>query len=158
MNKLNKLFKVLQFEEGYSAKPYLCSMNYVTIAMGTKLHNTPGMNPEDFPITVNRNIAQQWMEEEVAIKEQRLFASSVGNIYMNLNEDRKVVLLSMAYQLGVNGLIGFNNMWNSLSVYHYSDAAVHAMDSKWYRQTKHRATRHALVIERGVLTPKDFGE
>ena len=41
------------------------------------------------------------------------------------------VLYEMAYQMGVDGLLGFKNTWNFLEDWEFEKASVEMLDSKW---------------------------
>ncbi len=140
------LIKVLAFEEGFRAKPYLCAEGYVTIGLGTKLHKDKGMSPNRFPIRVSRDMAEKWLHSEVALKDRRLANSARSKIYSLLDDDRKAIILSMAYQMGVSRVYKFRKMWAALKEENYIEAANEALDSRWARQTPFRAERHARVL------------
>ena len=148
INTMN-LIKILNFEEGFRSTPYICDLGYVTIGLGTKLHNSLHMNPKDFPIMVSRRIAEEWLHAEVDIKNARLnnpLFNKYSRTYKMLDEDTRAVILSMAYQMGVSGVLKFDKMWKALSIEDREVAAREALDSLWARQTPERAARHARVI------------
>lgn len=139
------VYKILEFEEGLSLEPYLCSLGFVTIGLGTKLHKSKGLDPNDFPIRVSRDMAVEWLHSEVAIKDRRL-TQKFGSLYTGLSKDRKAIIISMAYQLGTNGVGLFKNMWRNLADGHYNLAALEMLDSVWAKQTPERADRHQRVM------------
>lgn len=141
-----KLIDILTYEEGFRAKPYLCSEGYVTIGLGTKLHKSKGMNPNDFLITVTPDQAAEWLTADIKYLTTNLSKSSVGNIFINLSQDRHAVVLSMAYQMGVVGILKFSKMWKAFKEGDFQEAANQALDSLWARQTSKRAHRHARVL------------
>lgn len=141
------LMQVLTYEEGFRPTPYLCSMGYVTVGLGTKLYNIAGADPHDFPLRVTRVQAEFWLNEEVELKEHRIMAKPYfGEIFERLNGDRKVIILSMAYQMGVTRLTKFKNMWAALDRGDWEEAQAQALDSRWAKQTPRRALRHARVL------------
>lgn len=140
------LIKILGFEEGFRNKPYLCSEGYVTIGYGTKLHNSKGMNPADFPISVSRGMGEEWLHSEVALKDMKMLRSDVSYTYRHLDDDRRAIILSMAYQMGTAGVLKFKNMWRELAEGDYYTASVEMLDSRWATQTPERANRHARVM------------
>lgn len=144
------LIKILKFEEGFSAKPYICSEGYITIGLGTKLfkHKAEllGITPEDFPITASLTQAEEWLHGEVALKDMRLSSRDFGHIYDQLDDDRRAIVLSMAYQMGTSGVLKFRKMWNAIGLGDWEEAATQALDSQWARQTPERAERHARVL------------
>lgn len=151
------LIKILAFEEGFRTDPYLCSEGFVTIGLGTKLHKSKGMDPADFPIKVTRRIAEEWLHTEVAVKDSKLLRSNSGHTYANLSDDQRAIILSMAYQMGVRGVLNFRRMWHALAEGNDDQAALEALDSSWAQQTPERAERHARVL-RGESLEEVYGE
>lgn len=140
------LIDILDYEEGYRNKPYLCSEGFLTWGYGTKISNIKGLDPKDFPIQLNRNIAMQLMLADTAEMEMKLNESDRSATFNRLDEDRRAIILSMSYQMGVSGVLNFNNMWNALEVRDWEEAGKEALDSVWARQTPGRAGRHARVL------------
>ena len=139
--------KLLRYEEGYSEVPYMCSENYPTIGIGTRI------GPKDAPLgnytfKVNFPIARAMLKYEMGRKEERLLKEFW---YSRQNVDRKTIIMSMAYQLGITGLYKFKKMIAALEVGKYLVASNEELDSKWAKQTPHRAVRHAKVLETGSL-------
>ena len=151
------LMNILQVEEGFKMKPYLCSAGFVTIGIGTKLHKQKGQNPDDFPITVTRRMAEEWLNTEVNIKVNRLSNGKYGHLFSKLDEGRKAIIVSMAYQMGVSGVSKFEDMWAAIANEDWYGAEAAALDSAWARKTPNRAVRHAAVL--GGLTIREvYGE
>lgn len=140
------LIDILQKEEGFSMTPYLCSAGYVTIGLGTKLHKQLGQDPSDFPITVTRQIAEVWLNTEVKIKSEGLMNGEHSHTFRKLDADRRAIVLSMAYQMGVGGTHRFYGMWRELEAGNWDAAAMEALDSNWAKQTPTRAVRHSRVL------------
>ena len=146
------VLKIIAFEEGFMPKPYLCSEGFVTIGLGTKLHKSKGMNPEDFPIRVSRRMAEEWLSTEVDIKHRKLETSERRNVYDSLSHDRRSIIISMAYQMGTAGVLGFSRMWGHIARGDYFLAAIEMLDSKWARdQSPERAQRHVRVMRGETL-------
>lgn len=57
------------------------------------------------------------------------------------------VLIEMAFQLGVHGLLGFDEMFIALRKRNYKKAAAEIRNSLLYRQTPTRGEFYASVIE-----------
>ena len=147
---------ILAFEEGLRLTPYLCSEGYVTIGYGTVLYAKKGLNPSDFPLRITAETAGQWLEKDVEKVVTRLRTGSKANIFNRMNIERQTILISMAYQMGYYGLIGFPKMWAALDAGDWFEASEQAKDSLWYRQTPQRASRHARVLETGSMTVYDY--
>lgn len=62
---------------------------------------------------------------------------------------RRAVLMSMAHQLGAQGLLGFKRMRDALEHGAWEAAASHALDSQWAKQTPARAARVAATLRGG---------
>lgn len=58
-----------------------------------------------------------------------------------LDPIRKAVLVNMAFQMGVDGLLGFKNTLEMVRKGDYSNAAAGMLNSLWAKQTPERALR-----------------
>jgi lysozyme len=64
-------------------------------------------------------------------------------------EARQAVIISMAYQLGMNGLAGFTHMLKWCELGQWDEAAKEMLRSKWATQTPERAQRAAHMMRTG---------
>lgn len=136
--------KVIAFEEGFRAKPYKDSLGYPTIGYGIKLANK-NANIDNFECEIPEPVARLWLEYHASKEEARLCKYSW---FIDQRKDVQDILVSMCYQLGLSGLLGFKNMIKALSVNDIGTAATEALDSKWARSdSPNRAQRHARVIK-----------
>lgn len=145
--------RVLDFEEGFSSVPYLCSEDYVTIGLGTKIHSEKGQDPSKFLLVIDRETAYEWLKREVKNVEDRILRGSHAETYRVQPLAVQHIILSMGYQLGYSGLYKFKKMWKRLDVHDYEGAAREALDSQWAKQTPERAARHAEVIRVRNMSP-----
>lgn len=67
--------------------------------------------------------------------------------WSDLSIDCQDALILMAYQMGVNGVLGFRRMLKALESGNRQEAADEALDSQWAKQTPARARRVALIIQ-----------
>lgn len=148
---METLVSTLVFEEGFRETPYIGSQGYLHIGYGTKLSTKKGLNPSDFPLKITEDIALQMLADELVRIEAAILNSDRSNTYARLDEPRQVVIMSMAYQIGISGLMNFNNMWDALEASQYDVAGMEALDSKWAAQTPNRAFRHAATLANGTL-------
>lgn len=65
---------------------------------------------------------------------------------MQLSENRQNVLLCMAFQLGVAGLMEFRNFLAACQAGNWGDASAAMLDSLWAKQTPARAQTLANMI------------
>ncbi len=139
--------QLLTYEEGYRKLPYLCSEGYPTIGIGKRI-GCKGVPLSAYRISCSRQMAELWLEEEV---KEILIQLNKYTWFIGLDYSRQAIMVSMAYQMGVEGLLCFSNMIRALEANEYPQAAVEALDSRWYRQTPERAQRHAMVIDTGDI-------
>ncbi len=66
-----------------------------------------------------------------------------------LDAARQRVLLNMAFNLGVSGLLGFKETLQAVRHGNYSRAAERMLHSKWAAQVGARATRLAALMKNG---------
>ncbi|UYE90948.1 putative lysozyme [Vibrio phage vB_VaS_L1] len=136
--------KVIAFEEGFRAKPYKDSKGYPTIGYGIKLASKDA-NIDHFECEIPEPVARLWLEYHAAKEEAKLCKYSW---FMHQKPDVQDILISMSYQLGLHGLLGFKKMIAALCVNDMETAAKEALDSKWARiDSPNRAKRHARVIK-----------
>lgn len=66
-----------------------------------------------------------------------------------IDEARQGVLANMAFQMGVDGLLGFRNTLGMIERGEYDAAANAMLQSKWSQQTPQRAARLAQQMRTG---------
>lgn len=139
---------ILKVEEGYRARPYLCPAGYVTIGYGNKLSNNKNIKPEDLDFYLPEPVAGFWLKNTVEALHDKLVQYP---FYQTCNRERKAILISMAYQLGMHGLLQFKHFLASLVAQQWKDASKHGLDSLWASQTPLRAQKHMSIIEHGFI-------
>ena len=77
------------------------------------------------------------IEHDLAVK--------IAFFYLLPNEVQEV-LIEMAYQMGVNGTMGFRNMLSELHDQSFEAAADEMLNSKWAVQTPSRARSLAEIV------------
>lgn len=114
--------------EGYRRFVYQCTMDKQTIGYGTMIEEGGHGVPE--------HIAELLLLDYLETIQARLKAHEW---YTSLDEARQECILEMAYQMGVEGVLAFRNMIDSLTSQDWERARDHALDSLWARQTPARA-------------------
>lgn len=144
---------LLCFEEGYRADPYYCSEGYPTIGIGTRI-GPKGAALVNYQMHWSRDVAYAHLREEVKAIEDK-----IGGYpwFQRCNGPRRAVLVSMAYQMGVSGLLGFRNTLQLIGAGDYVAAGGGMRQSRWYKQTPARAERHARVMESGTFDAYNAG-
>ena len=69
--------------------------------------------------------------------------------FSSLNEARQAALLSMAYQMGLAGLLKWQRTLGHVASGDYEAAAAEMVKSRWYTQTQGRARRTAYMVRYG---------
>lgn len=135
------VLETLRKDEGYSPTAYLDSVGVWTIGYGTNLQ----------AIVISHELAEQWLNE----KAEDFYAACSGLPYWDsLDEVRKGVVASMAYQMGVAGLGKFKKFHQALAQGAYAEAAKEMLDSKWAKQdAPSRAKRHSERMLTGRWNP-----
>lgn len=123
--------------EGLQLKPYMDSSNKLTIGVGRNLDDT-GISRDEALLLLHNDINRVETGLDKTIPWWR-----------NLSENRQKVLVSMAFNLGLDGLMRFNRMLAALQDGDYSAAAEEMLASKWAAQVGVRAVELADMMENG---------
>lgn len=68
-----------------------------------------------------------------------------------LDDNRQTALMLMAYQMGVGGVLRFEDMWKALRDKDWNAAAEEALDSGWARRFRSRARFIAEILRTGQI-------
>jgi lysozyme len=134
--------EMLLEEEGYRAHVYKDSLGISTIGVGRnvdKLHGGPGITKEEALYLLRNDIAkvQKQLQRELPWIAQ-------------LDDVRRKVLIDMAFNLGIGGLLKFRNTLRAVKEQRWDDAAAGMVNSLWHRQVGLRARRLALMMKKGI--------
>jgi lysozyme len=66
-----------------------------------------------------------------------------------LDSVRQLILIDMAFNMGVPRLCKFKKMWAAVEAEDFPTAAKEMLDSRWSRQVKGRATKLANAMHNG---------
>ncbi len=133
---LDKLKKSLVAHEGYRKMPYVDSVGKITIGIGYNLSD--------------RGIDDGWINHQYQ-SDVLYFYNQLMEMpwYQNLNADRQVVLIDMAF-MGWRKFVGFKKMIHAIEKGDYKQAAYEMLDSRWAEQVKGRAASLAQGMLTGV--------
>jgi len=132
----NKAAAYIALNEGYRRYKYTDSVGVETIGIGFNLE-------EGFTEDESRMILRMRMRGFINELSARIPA------YCSVSCIRKIVLLDMAYNLGIGRLLKFKKMIAALDSRDFELAAKEMLDSTYARQVKDRATRNAYMMETG---------
>lgn len=150
------IIALIQFEEGWRDKPYYCTEGYPTIGFGFKL-GPRGAPLANYTFTLPLAAGQAWLTELLKAKRAELQArpnTAAALVACAPFPAREAVLLSMAYQLGVDGLANFKNALANMAARRWNDAADEMLNSRWAKQTPNRAIRHAEQMRTNIWCPR----
>jgi len=119
--------------EGYRRNKYLDSEGIETIGFGFNLE-------QGFDVTESRMILNYRIEK---IKNQLTFKL---DYFITFPSEVQSVLVEMAYNLGVHGVLQFCKTINYLIAEDYEKASIEMLDSKWADQVGDRAVRLSEII------------
>ena len=136
-----KLIKQLRRDEGEVLHAYPDSLSYLTIGVGRLIDKRKGggITAEESAYLLNNDIERTQAE---LLRRAPWF--------VELDDARKGVLVAMAFQLGVDGLLGFKNTLEMVQRGDYAGAAAGMLQSLWARQTPERAKRLSAQMLTGV--------
>lgn len=135
-----ELTRQLRRDEGEVLHAYQDHLGYWTIGVGILIDKRKGggITPEESAYLLNNR-----MNEKQAEIVKRLPWTAT------LDEARFGVLVNMAFQMGVDGLLGFKNTLAMVRDGKYEEAADGMLNSKWATQTPERAKRLSEQMRTG---------
>ena len=128
---MKELVESIKRNEGFVGDVYEDTLGFDTIGYGTKL-------------PLSEDEAQMLLESRLKkfIKEIETKESFVNKLPL----DKQEIILEMVYQMGVNGVLNFKNMWRALKVEDYETASKEMLNSRWATQTPNRAKKLAEMM------------
>lgn len=115
----------LKVHEGFSAKPYQCSEGFLTIGYGLNLD--AGITREEAEMLLAHRVKKVHLELVTL------------PFWHKLSEARRDVLINMAYNLGIVGLMKFKVTLGLITEGNYTEASRQMLKSKWAKQVGGRA-------------------
>lgn len=104
------------------------------------------------PGSISIDEASMLFEQDVEKVQKDIKANSaVGPVYAKMNKSRQMALENMSFQMGVGGVAKFTNMLAAMYIGDWKTAYNEARNSRWFQQTKGRASRVSMIILTGNL-------
>jgi lysozyme len=133
------LFDQIEEHEGFRERPYKDSEGHWTCGIGWSLETGPPMSRDTARFIMASQVRTVWAELQ-----QRL------PWILEIDQVRAGVLIEMAFQMGVAGLMGFTKMLAACEAMDWDTAAAEMLASKWAAQTPERAATLAAQMRTGV--------
>ena len=135
------LRRLLVKEEGVVLHEYKDHLGYSTLGVGRLIDKQKGGG-------ISLSEAFFLLDNDISRVEAQLDAAIPW--WRGLNDVRQAVIASMAFQMGISGLLKFQNTLRAVQEGRWVDAAAGMRASLWYRQTRARAERAARALETGL--------
>jgi lysozyme len=135
---LPKLEEQLIKHEGLVLQMYKDSVGVLTIGVGRNLEHTGLRNEAEAKFLLRSDLVAIRAELERAIP------------WINdLSEERQHVLMDMAFNLGVTGLMNFKKTLRHIADGEYAAASVEMQRSRWSRQVGQRSVTLSEMMAQG---------
>jgi lysozyme len=132
----DRLVAMVGNNEGFRPTAYVCPAGRLTIGFGTNLE--AGITKEEGELLLRSRLAKLYGE----LERYEWFPA--------LDYPRRAVLVDLAYNLGLAGLMGFSRMIDAIKREAWDEAAAHLLDSKYARKdVPNRARRNAEILRTG---------
>lgn len=137
---INNLTDQLIRDEGVVLHAYQDHLSFWTIGIGRLIDKRKGggISLAEARFLLNNDIVRVSNEVRRALPWSE-----------KLDEERFGVLLNMAFQMGIQGLLGFKNTLAMIERGDYRAAAKGMLNSKWATQTPARCKRLSVQMETG---------
>lgn len=141
MTMRDSVIRSLRGEEGEVLSEYKDHLGYSTIGVGRLIDKRKGggITKEESAYLLGNDV-----DKVIDQLNKRL------SWWAKLDDARKGVLINMAFQMGIDGLIGFKNTLKMIESGQYEAAARGMLQSKWAQQTPSRAKRMAEQMRSGI--------
>jgi lysozyme len=134
-----KLKNLLVSHEGLRLMPYADVSGHMTIGVGRNL--------SDKGITVME--AYYLLDDDILY-----FGTKLAHylpFYSDLDENRQIALVDMAFNIGIQGILNFTFFIEAMTKGEYVEASRQMLDSAWAKQVGMRAQQLADIIRTGDL-------
>lgn len=132
---MKEMVKQLELHEGLRLKPYYDTVDKLTIGIGRNLEDT-GISKAEASFMLQNDLIRIIAE----LDEQMPW-------WRELTENRRRILVDMAFNLGTFGLSQFRDMLAATKVGDFDGASKEMLDSKWAKQVGGRAERLAKAMK-----------
>ena len=134
-----KCKNLLIIQEKFSQFPYTDTTSHLTIGYGRNLSNR-GIFPEEAAYLLDNDIYYFYSK-----------LSTHLNFFDNLDENRKIVLIDMCFNLGLNGFLQFRKMLEAMEKDDWNTATSELLNSEAAHQCRDRYTQLASIMKTGEL-------
>ena len=137
---------------------YEDSLGIETIGIGRNLKDR-GISPEELEYMDIPNMAIVYTNgiseadaRYLAMNDIKIVENELCQVHpcvKDLDAVRQLILMDMAFNMGVPRLCKFKKMWNAIHENNFDAASIEMMDSRWARQVKSRAKKLSDAMKSG---------
>lgn len=138
---VNDVESQLREDEGEKLYAYQDHLGFWTLGIGVLIDQRKGGG-------ITKEESSYLFQNRLKIKVEALRKALPW--FDELDKVRQGVLINMAYQMGVDGLLAFKTTLGHVQGKRWTAASVGMLDSKWAQQTPERAHRLATQMATGV--------
>lgn len=168
-----KLIQLLKRHEGRAGRlvggafrhfPYDCPAGKRTIGYGRNLEDVGISEVEELAL----GLPEDWRNQGIGeVEAEILLCADIAKAYNQawsaydwfegLDDVRKAVVVSMIFNLGFRGWLGFRNTIGALRRGAFAEASRHMRKSKWATQVGKRSRELALMMRTGQWLKEEGG-
>lgn len=137
--KYDNVYGFLKRWEGEQLKLYYLN-GIPHIGVGHNLKDGPDLSP---------SASDMILRDDVALFTGQLSQRVAG--WTRLSDARRAVLTSIAFQVGIGGLMGFTKMLAAIAAGDWTTASHELLDSTLATQNIERTHNHAVILETNSL-------
>ena len=143
----DEIKKMIFFDEGVRLDVYLCPAKKLTVGAGHNIEADPArhiLHSLKLGDKITPEQAQALYEYDINRVINNLVTKIPG--YSTFQEKYKIVLINMAFNLGINGLLQFKNMLQAMRTDNDIQVIQEIKNSKYYKDVTNRANRMISII------------
>lgn len=135
-----RLKNLLVKHESYRQYPYSDTGGHLTIGIGRNLSDRG----------ISSSEALSLLDNDILYFSSKL--SILVPVFNTLDDNRKIVMVDMCFNLGINGFLEFKEMLEALGEGKYDVASECMLQSKWADQVGQRAIDDAYIMRTGEFS------
>lgn len=128
--------QLIKQHEGFRSRPYHCTAGKLTVGYGRNLED----------VGISRTEAEQLLRNDALLAADTVKTALGNETFERLDASVRAALVSMAFNLGRSGFLGFRKMLAAIDDGNYHLAAKEVLDSKYADQVPNRANDIANAI------------
>lgn len=137
------LFDLIKKHEGLKLKPYKDSVGKLTIGIGRNLDD----------VGISEAEANQMCFDDIHKVEDQCMREL--SFYSGLSDIRRMVIVDMVFNMGMETFKTFHNAISSLQGGDYELVALRMLESKWAQQVGDRAIELSYMMKNNDFRPEE---